>query len=260
MSLKMTWIYNNINYSFLLLTGQEQESKILSSLSPTSHKRERKKNPRYSDYEVEEKSETTGPKQKRGGRPPKKTSVAPDSPQPALHCGSTAAEPLEAGDQSPEPQSPPKKRRGRPPKKKTISQQRNDWDKKATAPSDGGDQDTRAQAPPKEPALKPPDITPKGRRKTPARKKPARKTQAEELSAAGDQEASPEQRPVETPKRKYLKKKKTTGPPLETAPVLPKETEETPAGPHPETNLGGRPRRSAAKTYVTFSQVLFSIH
>ena len=225
----------------MLLTGQEQESKIISALSPTSQKRERKKNPRYSDYELEENPETTGPKQKRRGRPPQKTSVDTDTPPPTLHCGSKTAEPMEAGEQSPEQHSPPKKRRGRPPKKKAI------------APSDGGDQDTHTSS--KELSLKSPDITPRGRKKTPARKKPGRKKKVKELSAAEAEEASSEQQPVETPKpkRKYVKKKKQ-----ETAPMFQNETEESPARPAPETNLGGRPRRSAAKTYVTFS--LTSIH
>ncbi|CAL8391648.1 general transcription factor 3C polypeptide 2 isoform X1 [Gadus morhua] len=230
------------------MSGQEQESKILSALSPISNKRERKKNPRFSDYEMEEKPENPCPKQKRGGRPPRKTSVDTETPQPTLHCGSKAAEPT---DQSPEQQSPQKKRRGRPPKDKSRSQQRNDWDKKAIAPSDGGDQDTGSHTSSKELSLKSPDITAKGKQKTPARKKPDRKIKVEDLSTEAEKAFS-EQQPVETPKpkRKYLKKKKV--PPQEMAPMLQNDTEETSARPDPETNLGGRPRRSAAKTALKY--------
>uniref|UniRef100_A0A8D3C8W2 General transcription factor IIIC, polypeptide 2, beta n=1 Tax=Scophthalmus maximus TaxID=52904 RepID=A0A8D3C8W2_SCOMX len=215
------WINNNI----AVLTGQEKPSEQDRDLRVTSRGRQRKKNPKYSDYEtVRTSPRQTSPRKssRRAGRTPPKTTPAKiveakDATQQAANGEKEGADKTAQesdGDASEETPTKKSARARRTPSKKTPA------------------------------------------RKTPAKKTPVRKTARANGSLGtgedGVVDAVPPEIETPKPKRKYVKKQpaqKSAAPVTEPPPCVEAEPEE-------QIEPGGRRRRSAAKAALKYLQIL----
>ncbi|KAF0023886.1 hypothetical protein F2P81_024516 [Scophthalmus maximus] len=207
------------------LAGQEKPSEQDRDLRVTSRGRQRKKNPKYSDYEtVRTSPRQTSPRKssRRAGRTPPKTTPAKiveakDATQQAANGEKEGADKTAQesdGDASEETPTKKSARARRTPSKKTPA------------------------------------------RKTPAKKTPVRKTAWANGSLGtgedGVVDAVPPEIETPKPKRKYVKKQpaqKSAAPVTEPPPCVEAEPEE-------QIEPGGRRRRSAAKAALKYLQIL----
>ncbi|KAM4633588.1 general transcription factor 3C polypeptide 2 [Polymixia lowei] len=202
--------------------GQEQQPELHSEVTPSSHGRQRKKNPKFLDYETDEKPDKQSPRQKRPRKSPvKKISVEGEEP------GKT----------------PVKRRRA----------------SKAAEPKAEGDQEATPHESVGETSQNSSKKTPVAK-KTPAKRTPAKKKAAngKDASAVKVGDADTEQQEKETPKpkpkQKYVKKWVTKEEVSAETPAF--HEDQTPAAPEDETVPGGRPRRGAAKAALKYLHFL----
>ncbi|XP_041815137.1 general transcription factor 3C polypeptide 2 [Chelmon rostratus] len=211
--------------------GQEKPSEQFCDLSPNSKGRQRKKNPKYFDYETEGSFSVQSAQQEprrrrsRGGAASKKSPA--ERGKAKNDTQQAAGEDIEAPDEIPQEsdgkiskETPKKAVRGKKtPTKKTPAQ--------------------------KTPAKKTPA------KKTPAKKTPAKKTDGPLPSVEGGVVDTVQQENG-TPKRKYVKKR----PAQEVEPVAEPACKEAEGEPEEETQPGGRRRRGAAKAALKYLHIL----
>lgn len=211
---------NNIT----LLAGQEKPAEQCCDLTPSSRGRQRRKNPKYLDFETDATFDVQSPQQKPSRR----------SSGGGRRAASKKTSPPESG------------------KAENATQQSEDGEKEtADQTTLESDVNTSQETPKKAVRAKktPRKKTPAKRaRKSPAkraRKTPAKKTPATDVGLptgeGGVVDAVPQENGTPKPKRKYVRKRPAqepvTEPPCEEALVEPEE----------ETTPGGRRRRGAAK-------------
>ncbi|XP_073348340.1 general transcription factor 3C polypeptide 2 [Pagrus major] len=215
--------------------GEEKPSEQCCDLTPTSRGRQRKKNPKYLDYETEDTSNEQSAQQKpqrkssggRGGAALKRTPAKSGKAKNATQ--QTADVEIEVTDKTPQ---------------ESDGQISEEMPKKAV----------RAKKTPIKgtPARKTPA------KKTPAKKTPAKKTTATDgdLPTEEDGVSNTVQQANGKPKRKYVRKR----PAQEVEPVTEppcKEAEgEPPIEPEEELTPGGRRRRGAAKAALKYLHIL----
>ncbi|XP_051265270.1 general transcription factor 3C polypeptide 2 [Dicentrarchus labrax] len=199
--------------------GQEEPSEQCCDLTPSSKGRQRKKNPKYLDYETDDNEQNVQQKTPRkssgrGGR----------------GGGRTA----------------PKKTPAKSRKAKNATQQTEDGEIEATdktpQESDGNISD---ETPKKAVRAK---KTPT--KKTPAKKTPAKKTPTADAGLPAGEGGATVQKENGTTKRKYVRKRPVAEPPRKEA------QEEPPVEPVEEIQPGGRQRRGAAKAALKYLHIL----
>ncbi|XP_070844275.1 general transcription factor 3C polypeptide 2 [Chaetodon trifascialis] len=204
--------------------GQETPSEQGSNLSSNSRGRQRKKNPKYFDYDTGDEFNVQTAQQKPGRRSSRGAAASKRSPskrgkaqnateEPAGGGAEAAAETPEEADGKITKETPKKAARG----KKTLTK--------------------------KTPA-----------KKTPAKKTPAKKTDGALPAVEGGVDAV--QQENGTPKRKYVRKRPAREVEAASEPACKEAHGEPPTEPEEEIQPGGRRRRGAAKAALKYLHIL----